>query len=385
MPRPRERFLYPRSRKALFFYLPMLTLPGLIDVHVHLREPGAAHKEDFDSGTSAALAGGFTTVLAMPNTQPPLTDSTSFQAALDAAAAKARCDYGLYLGASLQNAESLPPLSPQAAGLKLYLDATFGPLLLDDTQAWMAHMAYWPEDRPIVAHAEGQTLAALLFVAALYRRGVHIAHVARREEILMIREAKRRGFPVTCEVCPQHLFLTIDEAPATPGFQDENGSYQSGRAEVRPRLASAADRDALWENLAFIDCFASDHAPHLLSEKDGPEPPPGFPGLETTLPLLLTAVRQGRLTTEDLVTRLHTNPRRIFGLPEQPETFVEVDPDAAYEIRAADHFTRCGWTPFEGFKVHGKVRRVVLRGETAYQDGQLLSPPGAGRNVRLPP
>jgi carbamoyl-phosphate synthase/aspartate carbamoyltransferase/dihydroorotase len=276
----------------------------------------------------------------------------------------------------------LPPLAPQAAGLKLYLDATFGPLLLDDTQAWMAHMAYWPEDRPIVAHAEGQTLAAFLFVAALYRRRIHIAHVARREEILMIREAKQRGFPVTCEVCPQHLFLTIDDAPDTAGFHDASGTYQPGRSEVRPRLATPADRAALWENLAFIDCFASDHAPHLPAEKDGPNPPPGFPGLETTLPLLWEAVRQKRLSIDELVARLHHNPRRIFGLPEQPQTFVEVDPDSAYEIRAADQHTRCGWTPFEGFKVHGRVRRVVLRGQTAFQDGEVLAPPGSGRNVR---
>ena len=361
----------------------LIRLPGLVDVHVHLREPGAIHKEDFDSGTAAALAGGVTTVLAMPNTQPPLVEQAAFQMALDAAAAKARCDYGVYLGASLDNAEAVAKLAPAAAGLKLYLDATFGPLLLDDTQAWMAHMAYWPEDAgPIVAHAERQTLSALLFIAAMYRRPVHIAHVSRAEEILLIREAKARGYPVTCEVCPHHLFLTEDEAPEAAGFRNAAGEYIPGRAEVRPRLATAADRDALWENLAVIDCFATDHAPHLPAEKDSDSPPPGFPGLETLLPLLLTAVQAGRLSLDDVIARLHTHPRRIFGLPEQPETWVEVDPDAAYEIRAADHFTRCGWTPFEGMRVRGRVTRVVLRGEEVFRNGEVRAAPGTGRNIR---
>ncbi|HLF88547.1 MAG TPA: amidohydrolase family protein, partial [Anaerolineales bacterium] len=108
----------------------MLKLPGLIDIHVHLREPGATHKEDFDTGTAAALAGGVTVVLAMPNTQPPLADAAAFQLALDVAAQKARCDYGIFLGAGLDNAPNLPALAPKAVGLKMYLDVTFGPLLL---------------------------------------------------------------------------------------------------------------------------------------------------------------------------------------------------------------------------------------------------------------
>lgn len=372
----------------------MLQLPGLIDIHVHLREPGATHKEDFDSGTSAALAGGLTTVLAMPNTQPPLVDAAAFQLALDAAAQKARCDYGIYLGASLDNAAEIPALAPKAAGLKMYLDATFGPLLLDNTEAWMAHLEHWPGEipaafpprspRPIVAHAERHTLAALLFVASLYNRPVHIAHVSRREEILLIRAAKEKGLPVTCEVCPHHLFLSTESILSGSGKQETGitNRLTAGRAEVRPRLASSLDRDALWAHLDVVDCFATDHAPHLLSEKDGDDPPPGFPGLETMLPLLLTAVQEGRLTLDDVVARLYHNPRRIFGLPAQPDTWIEVDPAAAYEIRAANMHSRCGWTPFEGWRVRGRVTRVVLRGREAYRDGVVLAPRGFGQNIR---
>jgi carbamoyl-phosphate synthase/aspartate carbamoyltransferase/dihydroorotase len=141
--------------------------------------------------------------------------------------------------------------------------------------------------------------------------------------------------------------------------------------------------DALWENLDVIDCFATDHAPHTLAEKDSDNPPPGFPGLETALPLWLTAVDSGRLTVDSLIEKMYTNPRRIFGLPEQPETWTEVDETDAHEIHAAGQFTRCGWTPFEGWKVKGRVRKVVLRGKTAFEDGKILAPPGYGRNVRI--
>lgn len=350
-----------------------MKLPGLIDPHVHLREPGATHKEDWDSGTAAALAGGFTTVLAMPNTRPPVVGAESMLLALEAARQKARCDFGQYLGAGAENSAIPEGLAHQSAGLKMYLDQTYGPLRLDDMSLWMAHFARWPRALPVVAHAESRTLAAVILVAALYDRPVHLAHVSLREEILLIRAAKEKGLRVTCEVTPHHLFLTQEDVPA----------LGQGRSEVRPRLATPADRDALWENLSVIDCFATDHAPHTLAEKEGDDPPPGFPGLETALPLLLTAVESGRLTIQDLVDRMHTNPRRIFHLPEQPETWIEVDPEAAWEIRGSQTYTRCAWTPFEGWQVRGRLRRVVLRGREAYHDGQVLAPPGFGKNIRI--
>lgn len=354
----------------------MITLPGLIDVHVHMREPGATHKEDWDSGTSAALAGGVTLVLTMPNTKPPVADATTFELALSAARQKARCDYAQYLGAGPANASAIASLAHRAAGLKMYLDQTYGELRLDEMTLWQEHFRHWPKDCPIVVHAEGRSMAAAMLLAALYDRPVHIAHVSKKEEILLIKAAKERGLRVTCEVCPHHLFLTQDDIPTI-------GQGHAGRGEVRPPLASKADVEALWSNLAVIDCFATDHAPHTLAEKDGENPPPGFPGLETILPLLLTAVAEGRLTIEDILQRMVIAPRRIFRLPEQPETYVEVDEQARYEIRAAELQTKSGWTPFEGWRVQGRVRRVILRGQEAYRDGRVLVPAGYGRNVRL--
>lgn len=349
-----------------------IRLPGLIDVHVHVREPGGTHKEDWDSGTAAALAGGFTLILAMPNTQPPITDEVSLDEGLRLASQKARCDYAQYLGAGANNADRLPPLASRAAGLKMYLDQTYGPLRLDDMRQWMEHFEKWPLHHPIVAHAEGKNLAAIILMADLFARPVHLAHVSKAEEILLIRKAKEKGLAITCEVCPHHLFLSQEDA----AFIGE------GRSEVRPRLNSLEDQRVLWENLEVIDCFATDHAPHTLSEKDSHNPPPGFPGLETILALLLTAVHQGKLSMEDVVMRLYTNPRKIFNLPEQPDTWIEVDVDQEWMIQARNFYSRCGWTPFEGKRVKGRVERVVLRGLTAYEGGHVLAWPGFGQSIR---
>ncbi|MCF6278535.1 MAG: amidohydrolase family protein [Anaerolineales bacterium] len=352
----------------------MLKLPGLIDPHVHVREPGATHKEDWDTATQAALAGGFTMVLAMPNTSPPIFDRNTLNLGLASAKSKARCDYAQFLGAGPNNANwsANPDLPPRAAGLKMYLDSTFGELRLDDMTLWMQHFANFPKDLPIVAHAEGRTMAAAILIAEIYDRPIHIAHVSLKEEILVIKAAKERGIKVTCEVTPHHLFLT--NSPPLVGGR--------GRKEVRPRLTAEKDINALWANLDLIDCFATDHAPHTLDEKDSDTPPPGFPGLETALPLLLTAVHESRLTLDDLIEKMYTNPKRIFNLPDQPETWIEIDENASYEIRAAEQFTKCGWTPFEGRQVRGRVTRVVLRGKKAYKEGKILAPSGFGDDIR---
>ena len=346
-----------------------MRLPGLIAPHVHMREPGATHKEDWSSGTAAALAGGFTQVLAMPNTQPPILNQTSLAQVYALAERSAHCDYAQYLGAGPDNVQAAVDCAGQSAGLKLYLNQTYGPLQLDSMSHWQAHFNAWPHNRPLVVHAEGHTLAAAILMAALTDRPLHLAHVATREEILLVREAKERGIKVTCEVTPHHLFLTAKDLPGV-------------RGEVRPRLGTQADVDALWENLAVIDCFATDHAPHTAAEKDGENPPPGFPGLETALPLFLTAVHQGRLTLEDVVARMSDNVHRIFGVPAQQETWVEVDLDAQSSITAQSMHSKAGWTPFEGWQTHGAIRKVVLRGETVYQDGAVLASPGFGRCIR---
>jgi carbamoyl-phosphate synthase/aspartate carbamoyltransferase/dihydroorotase len=150
---------------------------------------------------------------------------------------------------------------------------------------------------------------------------------------------------------------------------------------MRPPLASESDVAALWANLDLVDCIATDHAPHTRDEKEGASAPPGVPGLETMLPLLLTAVSDGRLALERLVELTHEAPRRIFDLPAQPETRVQVDSSARHVLESGNLLTKCGWTPFEGMSARGRVRSVFLRGQVAYEDGAVLVQPGYGRAV----
>ncbi|XP_050512938.1 CAD protein [Diabrotica virgifera virgifera] len=280
-------------------------------------------------------------------------------------------DY-ILLGASSDNTTVVSELAAEAAGLKMYLNETFTTLRLRDLDVWSKHLANWPKRAPLCVHAESQTTAAIILLASLQNRPVHICHVARKEEILLIKAAKEKGLKVTCEVCPHHLFLSTNDI-------EKIGVTKS---QVRPVLVSPEDQQALWDNLSIIDCFATDHAPHTIEEKLSEKAPPGFPGLETILPLLLNAVNEGRITLEDVINKFHKNPKRIFNLPEQHNTYVEVDMEEEWTIPEAMSYSKAKWTPFAGKKIKGAVHRVVLRGEVAYVEGQVLVQPGFGQNVR---
>lgn len=347
----------------------VITLPGLVDVHTHLRVPGGEQKEDFASGTAAALAGGITMVLGMPNTSPPLTSPDALATARTRAQRDARCDVGLFAGASAVDLEHLPELASETVALKIYLNDTFGPLRVDDVPTLAACFETWPREKLIAMHAEKQSVAVGIGMAAAYDRAVHFCHISRREEIELIATAKARGLPVTCEVTPHHLFLTQSDAARLGSLGD-----------MRPVLGTEDDVAALWEHLdETIDCIATDHAPHTLEEKHSANSPPGVPGLETSLPLMLTAVDEGRLSQERLVALMSSNPRRIFGLPEQEHTEVQVVIGAPYTIGNEQVHSKCGWTPFADMRVTGRVQRVILRGRVAYEDGRVLGEAGWGK------
>lgn len=345
-----------------------LTLPGLTDVHVHLRQPGGEQKETYASGTASALAGGVTTVLDMPNTSPPTSDEATLREKQRLAAEGARCDVGLYLGATITNMDDVSNWAKYACGMKIYVSATFGPLRVADWALLDAHVANWPVDRPIAVHAEGELLAGMFRLGERYGRHIHAAHVSLRQEIEAVVEAKMRGARVSCEVTPHHLLLSADDLPRLGPFGD-----------VRPRLATPDDRAALWEHFEAVDCVATDHAPHTIEEKHQATPPPGLPGVQTMLPLLLTAVDEGRLTIERVLELCVDNPARIFGLARQPDTFVEVEIGPRYALRNEDQLTKCGWTPFADMQVAGRVLRTVLRGQTVWDGTQVLAAPGSGR------
>ena len=346
-----------------------LTLPGLIDVHTHLRVPGGEHKETFATGSAAALAGGITMILGMPNTSPPLTNAGVLREARDIMRREIVCDIGLYAGASAEDLTALPEAAEYAVALKIYLNDTFGKLRVDAVPTMMGAFKLWPREKLIAFHAEQQSVAVAIGLAATYDRAVHIVHVSRREEIELIADAKMRGLKVTCEVAPHHLFMTHAD-------RERMGAL----AYMRPVLGSADDVSALWEHINdTVDCIATDHAPHTLDEKRSDDPPPGIVGLETSLPLMATAMADGKLSPDRLIALMHDNPKRIYNLPDQPDTHVEFDMSERVKIRNSDLKTKVGWTPFDGWEVAGRVSKVVLRGTTVFEDGEVLVEGGFGR------
>ena len=349
--------------------MPIIRLPGLIDPHVHLRDPGGTHKEDFTSGTRAALAGGFTVVLDMPNNpgEPTVTpQALAHKAAITAG--RLSCDVGLHYGATPRNAPTFKRVASMVFALKLYLDHTTGDLKIEELETIRNIMLAWPAHKPLCVHAEDRTLAMVLGLVPSVGRGVHFCHISEKIEIELIRDAKRRGLPVTCEVAPHHLYLTEDDLPRL-------GAY----GVMKPPLKRGADVDALWANLDYIDMIATDHAPHTVAEKQGETPAFGVPGLETSLPLMLNAVAQGKLTLDRLVEMMHFAPASLFRVPSQPETYVEVDTERRIRIIADVMQSRAGWTPFEGMNLLGTVETVVLRGREVVRDGLIVAEPGFGQ------
>jgi carbamoyl-phosphate synthase/aspartate carbamoyltransferase/dihydroorotase len=337
-----------------------MKFPGLADVHVHLRVPGGEQKEDYRTGSAAALAGGFTTLMAMPNTNPAITTADGWRAAQKQADHESLCDVMLFMGVSMASIETLPELGKVAPALKLYMDLTFGDLRIDGMENLQRIADLWPSEKVLALHAEGESVRTGLKLAEKFRRRMHFCHISRKVEIEWIAEAKRRGLPVTCEVTPHHLFLNEADALRLGALGD-----------MRPRLASQNDVDALWAHInTTIDCVASDHAPHTLAEKQASQnPPPGVPGLESTLPLLLNAAAERRISYERITELLSTNPRQIYSLPAQPDTWVEIDADESYEFPDHQLYTKCAWSPFSGTYIKGKVIRVVLKGKELVRNG----------------
>lgn len=317
--------------------------PGFIDIHVHLRDPGATQKEDFRSGSRAALTGGFTYIVDMPNNPTCPTISEERLEDKIKRSAKAACDIGFHYGTDGNNCDSFPHVwsNPHVFGLKIYCNETTGELLVNDEKKLDCIFTMWNSDKPILVHAEKSELALCLQLAKTYNRRLHVCHVANNEMLLMIRRAKEMKQSVTAGVTPHHVFLK--------------------EACVKPSIGRQDDQDALWEGLqrGTIDLVESDHAPHTIEDKK--QGAYGVPGLETTVGLLLKKDKKC-----PLVTWLYENPKTIFSIPNQPDTYIELDPDKAYIAGSEGYETKCGWSPFDGWELYGRVEKVILYGKSIY-------------------
>lgn len=344
----------------------LLKLPGLIDPHVHLRTPGQTEKEDLFTGTSAALAGGFTTVIDMPNNKLPITTLERLNEKILLATQSTVCSIGFYFGSLGDNLEEFKKVQPFVKGLKLYLNETTGNFLID-TKTLAKIFDAWPNTTPILTHAEDDAVEEVINNVRRTGKHAHFCHISTASDLKQIMKAKEENLPISCGVTPHHLFLTDTEG-------EKLGPY----GKMKPYLKSKKDVLFLWKHLSQIDIIESDHAPHTKQEKEGEIAPFGVPGLETTLPLLLTAVSENRLTIEEIIRLCHTNPSKLFFVPTDTNTYVSIDMNEKYKIQNENLFTKCKWSPFNNWEMTGKIKKVVINNKIVFKNRELLAKKGSG-------
>jgi len=374
----------------------LVVCPGLVDVHVHLREPGGEHKETIASGSRAAVAGGITTVCAMPNTDPPVDDpaSVGYVRAAGLRAAGARV-YPLGAVSVGRQGERLTEMGEMIeAGAVGFTDdgspVSDGGLMrlaLEYTLAFGVPVASHCEDRTLAKGgvmneglvstrlglvgmpnaAEEAMIARDLLLAELTGGRLHVQHVSTRGGVEMVRAAKQRGVRVTAEATPHHLTLT-----------DEAVDGYNSNAKVNPPLRRAADVAAVRQGVVdgTLDCIATDHAPHHYDEKEAAfdDAPFGLVGLETSLGICMTElVHKGLLTLPELIARMSHNPARAFGLPGgtlAPGAAADVtvlDPDEEWVVDPTRFLSKSRNTPFGGWRLRGRVRTTVVGGVVAFE------------------
>ncbi len=393
--------------------------PGVIDTQVHFREPGLEHKEDLESGTRAAVAGGVTTVFEMPNTNPTTTTAEALWDKLHRAHGRAWSNYAFFVGASKDNLEHLAELemAPGAPGIKIFMGSSTGPLLVDDQaslrsvlengqrrcpihaedEARLRHRKlsyengeeHWGEGaraHPFIRDAEAARLATakILKLSEETGRPVHILHLSTADEVPLLQDAKRRGLGTTVEVTPQHLWFFA------PDCYERLGTLAQMNPPIRDSWHQQALRISLVEGL--FDVIGSDHAPHTLEEKqrDYPHSPSGMPGVQTLLPVMLTLVKQGGLLDLKRLTRLCCEaPAEIYGVQGKGKIEVGYDADLAivdfekrFKVEKSWLQSKCGWSPFEGETLCGLPICTMVGGLLAMRDGAMQGTP-SGQMVRF--
>lgn len=401
--------LAPRSGETVIDASGLHMFPGIIDPQVHFREPGNTHKEDLESGSRAAAAGGVTSFLEMPNTNPPGTTAKMIRDKYALASTKCHVDFGFFIGATPDNLEELNSC-PEACGIKVFMGSSTGTLLVSerpdlekifgngrkliavhaeddqmikDAKERLGDKATI-QDHPFIRSPEAALKATKLAVelSKKYNRRLHILHCTTEEEADFLRAEKIDGL-ISAEVCPQHFLLTAPEC------YDTLGVY----AVMNPPIREARHGKALWKALVdgVIDCTATDHAPHTREEKEKgfPLAPAGMPGVETIFPLMLDRALNGHCSLQDLVRWMCEAPARLYAMvgkgkvaPGYDADFTLVDLKATRTIRNGELQTRVNWSPYDGWTLKGAVKKTIVRGGIAYDDGQFATP-GWGRPIKF--
>ena len=336
-------------------------LPMLIDmhVHVHVREPGDEQKETWDTYSRAALKGGAGLICALPNTDPSCVDMDMYNMVNNIAKTQSVCDYMIFLCADGENYKDLHTFNTKVCAIKFYLNETFSNLKINSISVLRQYFIHCPDSMLMCFHAGVEMVGVVLYLASIYKKRIHICNISRKEEIEMIKDAKENGLEITCDVSTYNLFIDENMVKKLPD------NFRSLKSDLNRK----EDRKVLWDNIDIIDCFVADYTPYL-KEEHSDFVCSSFIGFEISLPLLLNAVRQGRLTIEDIENKYHHNPKRILGLDKNygKDSYLEVNIDKEYVIRDEDLITKVR-TPFNGIKVRGYLEKFVYKNVCILNNG----------------
>lgn len=336
------------------------TFPGLINISAFVPELAIPNSKDLVEATKAAISGGFVTSLVIPVGEKNLVkDRASLELALSNTSGASYGNYGVSIAATQDNMKTLDE-EIQTDVKSLFIPYNYGDAE-NQVSTVAAHFASWPPEKPIITDAKGSNLAPVLLLAGLHDRSLHVTDVQSKEDVLLISLSKAKKLKVTCDVSVYALFYTREQFPESTC------------------LPSAEDQKVIWQNLDAIDAFSVGTVPYRLARDLGKEAS-SWSGIEEALPLLLSAVAAGKLRLEDIRLRLHDNPVRIFALPDQGHTHIEVVVRRKSQFRGHGR----GWSPLDGTAVNGSLHRVLVHGQTAYLDGTLTAQP-VGRNISSAP
>lgn len=374
-----------------------IVLPGLIDIHVHMRDFEQSYKEDFHTGTGAAAMGGFTVVADMPNTEPRTNKLAVLKKRERAAKRKALVDYGLYYGVPDREDDLVNEIKALAVGFKVFMQHEFytAKRILTEkalkfaSRKKMLVVAHAENPRFFVEtwmgatgtpEAEASAIKDMAGLALSCGFQLHITHISSAEGVSEFLRWKRRA-GITADTCPHYLLLS-----------EEDARLQGAVAKVYPPIKTKADAKVLLKKLkdGSIDAVSSDHAPHSTEEKVNFESAPGgFPGLETTLPLLLTMVNKGSLGIEDVVRACATNPSKILGLDSvgviekgKIGNLTVIDLHRRAKIDSKSFMSKAKYSPFEGRDMEGVPVATIVRGQPVTLDGKIVARKGWGKNVK---
>lgn len=345
-------------------------LPGIIDAHCHMRDPGLTQKEDFSSGSKACARGGVTTFLDMPNTIPNVITSEILKKKKELALGNSYVDYGFHFGgAKTDNGTEIEKVKNQVASTKIFLNMSTGDMLIEDD---IVIENIFKKSKIISVHAENKMVEKAIELCEKYDKTLYLCHLSTKKEVELLKAAKIRGAKIFGEVTPHHLFLNIEDFNRC----EKNKMLLN----MKPDLKTKSDNEALWKGIAdgTIDTIGTDHAPHLLEEKLD-KITFGIPSVENSLEIMLKGVDDKKITLNRLIEVMCENPAKIFNIKNKGEIkigydadFVIIDKNDNSKINESPVVSKCKWTPYGDFTRGGKVLTTIVRGQIVYSDNKFF-------------